>query len=55
MKKEVRFKNSWGKRLQWDKINLYLRLGPVIVFELDTDWSNRRFSLAVLNFKITNK
>lgn len=53
--KGFRFKSSWGKRLQWDKINCYLRLGPVIVFELDTDWSNRWFSLAVLNFKITNK
>lgn len=55
MQKKLRFRNVWGRRLQWDKINCYLRLGPVVVFELDTDWSNRRFSLALLNFKITNK
>jgi hypothetical protein len=53
--KGLKLRNSWGKGMQWDKLHLYLRVGPVVLFQLDTDWSNRRFTLAVLNFKITNK
>lgn len=55
IKKPFKFKNSWGKGLQWDKLHLYFRVGPLVLLELNTDWSNKMFTLTILNFKITNR
>jgi hypothetical protein len=55
IKKTFKFKNSWGKGLQWDKLHLYFRVGPLVLLELNTDWSNKMFTLTILNFKITNR
>ena len=51
----MKFKNSWkSKSKQWDKLQINVRLGVVTVFNLDLDWSRRKFSLSILNFKISN-
>jgi hypothetical protein len=51
----MRLKNSWrSKSKQWDKIQINIRLGAVTVFNLDLDWSRRKFSLSVMNFKLSN-
>lgn len=51
----MKFKNSWkSKSKQWDKLQINVRLGAVTVFNLDLDWSKRKFSLSILNFKISN-
>lgn len=50
------FKNSWRSKLkQWDKIQISVRLGIVTFFNLDLDWSEKKFSISVMNFKISNK
>ena len=52
----MKFKNSWRSKFkQWDKIQINVRIGAVTVFYLDADWSARRFSLALMNFKISNR
>lgn len=52
----MKFKHSWGSKFkQWDKIQINIRIGAVTVFYLDLDWSARRFSLALMNFKISNR
>ena len=52
----MKFKNSWGSRFkQWDKIQINLRIGAVTVFNLDLDWSAERFSISLINFKISNR
>jgi hypothetical protein len=50
----MKFKNSWSKRKQWDKLQINIRIGAVTVFDLDIDWGNRKFSLSLMNFKISN-
>ena len=50
----MKFKNSWKKTKKWDKIQINVRIGAITVFELDLDWSNKKFSLSVMNFKISN-
>jgi hypothetical protein len=50
----MKFKNSWSKRKQWDKIQINVRIGAITVFNLDIDWSNNKFSLSIMNFKISN-
>lgn len=51
----MKFKNSWGSKIkQWDKIQVNVRLGAITVFNLDFDWSEKKFSLSIMNFKISN-
>ena len=51
----MKFKNSWKSNTkQWDKLQINIRLGAVTVFNLDIDWSKRKFSLSVMNFKLSN-
>jgi len=50
----MKFKNSWSKRKQWDKIQINVRLGAVTVFDLNIDWGSKKFSLSIMNFKISN-
>lgn len=51
----MKFKNSWRSRnKKWDKIQINVRLGAITVFNLDVDWSIKKFSLSVMNFKISN-
>lgn len=50
------FKNSWGnKSIQWDKIQIKLRISFVTIFHLDADLSRRFCKLTLLNFSISNK
>jgi hypothetical protein len=52
----MKFKHTWGSKFkQWDKIQINIRIGAVTVFYLDLDWSARRFSLSLMNFKISNR
>lgn len=47
--------NSWkSSTKQWDKIQINVRLGAVTIFNLDTDWSSKKFSLSIMNFKLSN-
>ena len=51
----MKFKNSWkSKTKQWDKIQINIRVGAVTVFNLDVDWGNKKFSLSIMNFKLSN-
>jgi len=51
----MKFKNSWGSKIkQWDKIQINVRGGAITVFNLDLDWSSKKFSLSVMNFKLSN-
>ena len=52
----MKLRNTWGSKLkQWDKIDINVRIGIVTVFNFKADWSDKLFSLSVMNFKITNK
>jgi hypothetical protein len=52
----MKFKNSWKSNAkQWDKIQINVRIGAVTVFNLDIDWSAKKFSLSLMNFKISNQ
>lgn len=50
----MKFKNSWGSNKKWGKLQINVRLGAVTVFNLDLDWTNKKFTLGIMNFKITN-
>jgi hypothetical protein len=50
----MKFKNSWTKRKQWNKIQINVRIGAITVFNLDIDWGNKKFSLSIMNFKVSN-
>lgn len=52
----MKFKHTWGSKFKkWDKIQINIRIGAVTVFYLDLDWSEKRFSLSLMNFKISNR
>lgn len=51
----MKLKNSWkSSTKQWDKIQINVRLGAVTIFNLDIDWSSKKFSLSIMNFKLSN-
>ena len=50
----MKFKNTWTKRKQWNKIQINVRIGAITVFNLDIDWGNKKFSLSIMNFKVSN-
>jgi hypothetical protein len=54
-KHNMKIKNSWrSPNKQWDKIQINVRLGAVTIFNLDIDWSSKKFSLSIMNFKLSN-
>jgi hypothetical protein len=51
----MKFKNSWkSKTKQWDKLEINVRVGAITIFNLGLDWSKRKFTLSIMNFKISN-
>lgn len=51
----MKFKNSWKSNTkQWDKLQINIRIGAITVFNLEVDWSRKKFSLSVMNFKLSN-
>jgi hypothetical protein len=54
-KKDMQLKNSWrSKSKQWDKIQINVRISAITIFNLDIDFSTKKFSLSIMNFKISN-
>ena len=51
---KVKYINTWkGKRLQYDKLELVVRLFPLTVFALEADWSKKQIDLSILNMKFS--
>ena len=51
----MKFKNSWKSNTkQWDKLQINIRVGAITVFNLEVDWSRKKFSLSEMNFKLSN-
>ena len=53
---KVKYINTWkGKRLQYDKLELVIRLFPLTVFAFIADWSKKQIELSILNMKFSIK
>jgi hypothetical protein len=44
--------NGWKGPLQWDKLNIGLRVGPLNLVRVVADWSSRQCHITLLNFRV---
>jgi hypothetical protein len=52
----VKYINTWNsKRLQYDKLELIIRLFPLTVFAFVADWSKKQIDLSLFNMKFSIK
>ena len=48
----MRVINGWRGPLQWDKVKIGLRLGPLTVFWLSVDVSGHQYQVTLCNFRL---